>query len=57
MISFAHFAQVGWVKENIPPTNGIVDLLAKFGIPSFTSNGDEDKGWKFCDGNLQTANG
>ena len=52
-----HFAQVGWVKDNVPHTtgNGMLLLLAKFGIPNYLSNGQEEKGWLVSDGNIRTV--
>ena len=44
------------MKENLPPMlEEIKAILAEFGFPSFTANGQEEKGWIVADGGSRTA--
>ena len=54
-LCLVHFSQVVWVRDNIPPTLGMLSLFAKFGLPNFLANGLEESGWIVSDGNVRTV--
>ena len=52
IFSSVHFLQVGWVRDNIPPTCGMLSLFAEFGIRNYLANGQEESGRIVSDGNI-----